>query len=202
MVKFPPYERSVIVGLVLSDGWLRLPAVRSKNALLGFLQSGTNGKYFLEVFWSISHYCSSYPKFKIRSRFGKQNSSWELNTRAMLCFTELYSLFYSKGVKVIPENIYELLTPVALAHFIMGDGSGSRHGLLLCTDSFTISEVVKLINVLIIRYRLNCTLRFHSPTQPRIYIRESSIGKLRGIVEPYMFSSMLYKLEEKKYGRK
>jgi hypothetical protein len=120
----------------------------------------------------------------------------------MLCFTELYYLFYSKGVKVIPENIYELLTPVALAHFIMGDGSGNRHGLLLCTDSFTIPEVVKLINVLIIRYQLNCTLRFHSPTQPRIYIREGSMRKLRGIVEPYMSCYMLYKLEEKKFGRK
>jgi hypothetical protein len=119
----------------------------------------------------------------------------------MPCFTELYSLFYYEGVKVIPENIYELLTPVALSHLIMGDGSVSRHGLLLCTDSFTIPEVVKLMNVLIIRYQLNCTLRFHTPTQPRIYIREGSMGKLRGIVEPYMFSSMMYKLEQKKYGR-
>lgn len=120
----------------------------------------------------------------------------------MPCLTELYYLFYSKGVKVIPVNIYELLTPVALAHLIMGDGCGNRHGLLLCTDSFTVPEVVKLMNVLIIKYQLNCTLRFHTPTQPRIYIRESSMKKLRGIVEPYMFSSMMYKLEEKKYGRK
>lgn len=200
MLKLPPYERSVIIGLVLSDGWLRLPAVRSKNALLGFLQSGGNAKYFFFVFFSISHYCSSYPKLKIRSRFGKQNISWELNTRAMPCLTELYSLFYSKGVKVIPDNIYELLTPVALAHLIMGDGSGNRHGLLLCTDSFRIPDVVKLMNVLIIRYQLNCTLRFQTPTQPRIYIREGSMKNLRGIVEPYMFSSMLYKLEVKKYG--
>ena len=120
----------------------------------------------------------------------------------MPCFTELYSLFYSDGVKVIPENIYELLTPVALAHLIMGDGSSSRHGLLLCTDSFTIPEVVKLMNVLIIRYQLNCTLRFHTPTQPRIYIKEGSLPKLRAILEPYMFSSMMYKLYKNKYGKR
>ena len=81
----------------------------------------------------------------------------------------------------------------------MGDGYGSRHGLLLCTDSFTNTwEVVKLMNVFIIRYQLNCTLRFHTTTQPRIYIREGSMPKLRGIVGPYMFSSMMYKLDKKK----
>lgn len=117
----------------------------------------------------------------------------------MPCLTELYPLFYSKeGVKVIPENIYELLTPVALAHLIMGDGSSSRHGLLLCTDSFTIPEVIKLMNVLIIKYQLNCTLRFHTPSQPRIYIREGSMPKLRVIVERYMTYSMMYKLDKNK----
>ena len=37
-----------------------------------------------------------------------------------------------------PHNIYELLTPIALAHLIMGDGSVSRHGLILCTDSYSV----------------------------------------------------------------
>lgn len=32
-------------------------------------------------------------------------------------------------------------------------------GLILCTNSFTIQEVVLLLNVLMIKYRLNCTLR-------------------------------------------
>ena len=80
----------------------------------------------------------------------------------MPCFTELYSLFYPSGVKVIPNNIYELLTPVALAHVIMGDGSRQRHGLILCTDSYSVSDIVRLINVLIIKYRLDCTLRYHT----------------------------------------
>lgn len=70
----------------------------------------------------------------------------------MSCFTKLHSIFYVNGVKVIPQNIYELLTPVALAHLIMGDGSAQRHGLIICTDSYTIPEVVRLINVLMIRY--------------------------------------------------
>ena len=79
----------------------------------------------------------------------------------MPCITELYSLFYPEKVKIVPHNIYELLTPVALAHLIMGDGSWQCHGLMICTDSYNIKDVVRLINVFIIRYRLECTLRVH-----------------------------------------
>jgi hypothetical protein len=53
----------------------------------------------------------------------------------MPCLTELHPLFYPSGVKIIPKNIYDLLTPVALAHLVMGDGSKERHGLIICTDS-------------------------------------------------------------------
>ena len=35
---------------------------------------------------------------------------------------ELYNEFYLNKKKVIPNNIYELLTPVSLAFMIMGDG--------------------------------------------------------------------------------
>ena len=113
----------------------------------------------------------------------------------MVCFTELHSLFYPAGVKVIPSNIYELLTPVALAHHIMGDGYRWHHGIVLCTDSYSISDIVRLINVLIIKYRLECTLRYHRPTHPRIYIKDSSMPILRDLVRPYMEKSMFYKID-------
>jgi hypothetical protein len=113
---------------------------------------------------------------------------------SMSCFTELRSLFYPNSVKVIPENIYELLTPVALAHLIMGDGSVSRHGLIICTDSYTMPEIVRFINVLMMRYRLDCRLRNHTPTQPRIYIRQCSMPLLHTILTPYFHHSMLFKL--------
>ena len=67
-----------------------------------------------------------------------------------------------------------------------------RHGLVLCTDSYSVSDIVRLINVLIIKYILNCTLQYHTPTQPRIYIKKSSMPLLRQIVSPYMCYSMLY----------
>jgi hypothetical protein len=106
----------------------------------------------------------------------------------------LYYLFYPNGVKVIPENIFELLTPVTLAQIIMGDGSAHQNGLILCTDSYHITDVVKLINVLIVKYRLECNLKYHTPTQPRIYIKSRSMSLLGSIVRHHFHPSMLYKL--------
>lgn len=75
---------------------------------------------------------------KSRVRAGKLNQDFFFTTRSISSFTELHSMFYVNKVKVIPQDIYNLLTPVALAHIVMGDGSAERHGLLLCTDSFTV----------------------------------------------------------------
>ena len=51
-----------------------------------------------------------------RTRLDKQTIGLQFFTRALACFTELHSLFYVNNVKVIPGNIYNMLTPVALAH--------------------------------------------------------------------------------------
>lgn len=39
---------------------------------------------------------------------------------SMPCITELHSVFYPNGIKIVPHNIYDVLTP-GIA--IMADGS-------------------------------------------------------------------------------
>jgi len=192
MVKLPPYLESVIVGLLLSDGWLIIS--NSKNARFGFKQALSNSAYVWFVFNILSHYCSSSPRLTSGIRAGKRFFGLQILTRLMPCRTELHSLFYINGVKIIPDNIFELLTPVGLAHLIRGDGSVARQGLILCTDSCSLPDVVRLMNVLIIRYELVCTLHKKKENQYRIYISSKSIPRLQRIVGPYMHESMLYKL--------
>jgi hypothetical protein len=79
----------------------------------------------------------------------------------------------------------------------MGDGDAIPHGLIICTNSYSVEEVVRLIKVIIIRYELDCTLRLKKQNQKieyLIYIRQHSMPVLRSIVTPYLHSSMLYKL--------
>ena len=194
MVTLPPFYKSVVVGLLLSDGWLIFSHSISKNARLGLAQSYSKKAYVYFVFLFLSHYCNSFPAYRTNTRKNKISQSVCLTTRALPCLTELHKIFYVNKVKVIPSNIYDLLTPVALAHWIAGDGSVQAHGLILCTDSYSIQEVVLLINVLIVKYGLECTLRNHLGIYPRIYIRQRSMPLLRSIVRLHMNTSMLYKL--------
>lgn len=194
IIILPPYYFSVIVGVILGDGWLTFGAAHVKNARLGFAQSLDHFEYLWHVFMILSPYCNSYPIFRHRTRFGKSTFGLQFFTRSLSCFTELHSLFYVNGVKIIPSDIYNLLTPIALAHWIMGDGFKDGNGLVLCTNFYTIKDTVRLMNVLMIRYKIDCTLRFMRNREPMIYIRTSSMPLLRSIVLSHMCPSMLYKL--------
>lgn len=195
MIKLPPYQKSVIIGLLLSDGWLIFASKTNKNARLGLKQSLARSTYVFHVFNLLSHYCSSLPNLTSSVRVGKINYAVGFFTRSLPCFTNLHSLFYPLGIKIIPSNIYELLTPIALAHLIMGDGSPyKKTGITICTDSYTIQDVVLLINVLIIRYNINCTIHEKKEGQYRIYISKNSFETLKGIIKPYIIPSMLYKI--------
>ena len=193
MIRIPAYQQSVITGLILSDGWLVFASKSSKSARLGFKQTLSNSAYFLFVFSLLSPYYSSIPSFISSKRKETNTYALEIFTRSLPCFTELYSIYYPNGIKRIPADIFNLLTPIALAHWIMGDGNKNRHGLTINTDSFSLNDTVRLINVLMVRYRLDCTMRKHSPGYT-IYIKEKSMPLLRTLVQPHMHSSMLYKL--------
>ena len=144
----------------------------------------------------MSHYCPSLPKLGIGKRGETKVYDLLLYTRSLCCISELHSLFYENGIKRIPavENIYELLTPVALAHIIKGDGTRRGQGLILCTHSYSLPDVVRLINVLIIKYILICTLQMYKQKQPTIYISSKCKKLFTAIVLPYFAPSILYKI--------
>jgi LAGLIDADG DNA endonuclease family len=158
IVRIPAFHQSVITGLILSDGWLSFASKKNQNARLGFKQSLAHSGYFWSVFNYLGHYCSSIPTFVLGIRNDTKTYALLLQTIALPCFTELRTLWYPKGKKIVPENIYDLLTPIALAHLIQGDGTTKGWGLTLCTESFHVQDQVRLINVLILKYELKCTL--------------------------------------------
>lgn len=193
MTKIPLEIQSIIVGLLLSDGWMQIPS-NSINARLGFKQSAKNSSYVWSVFSKLNHYCSNFPYRTTGTRKGKTFFGLAFQTRQLPCLTIIHNLFYIKNKKVIPSNIYDLLTPIALAHWIMGDGSGANRGLVLCTDCYTLKQTILLLNVLVIKYELDCSL-WSNNSNWRIYIKHRSIPKLKSIVIDHMHPSMLYKLK-------
>ena len=193
MFVIPPYQYSIIVGLLLSDGWLIKASTTSISPRLGLAQSLSHFEYIFFVFNALSHYCQNYPTLRGRKRKTQIHYILEFVTRSLPCFLEMYNLFYPNKVKVIPHNIYDILTPVALAHVIMGDGFNANKGITLCTDSYCLEDVVRLMNVLIVRYELNCTLH-KSNERYRIYISRHCVDKVIKFVKPHLIPSMYYKV--------
>lgn len=155
-----------------------------------------------DLYFSLYHIIVHRPHggrgLRIRTSFGKETISLEFFTRLMPCMTELHSLFYPENVKIVPHNIYDLLTPVALAHLIMGDGDALSHGLIICTNGSAVADVIRLMNVLMIRYRLECNIRIkkrrNGKIEHMIFIRQRSMSLLRTIVNPFFHPSMYYKI--------
>jgi hypothetical protein len=202
----PSFHLSVLVGLLLSDAGLSKQN-KSKNARLGFKQSMIHFPFFWSTFMILSHYCMSIPYSDNATINGKKYYGIRMDSRAYACFSILYDMFYSedktvsrKGIinrkKIVPssEDIYHLLSPIALAYWIMGDGLGNIwKGLYLCTDSFSNYDTVRLMNVLLIRYKIKSSLVKVSG-KSRIYIPSTESIKISILVSDYIHPSMQYKI--------
>lgn len=82
-------------------------------------------------------------------RTGKLYSSIAFKTYNLPCLNEFHTLFYRDSglrhvsgqvrfTKIIPLNIQQLLTPLSLAHLVMGDGFYTKDkSIVLCTESFS-----------------------------------------------------------------
>ncbi len=191
MVNISPNLYSMLGGLLISDGWLQIN--KAGNTRFFFKQSFCNSALVFFVFNRLSHYCSSYPFISNTQLKGSRFKAICLNSRAYPCFTEFYNMFYVKGVKIVPNNLYELIDFEFLAYWIMGDGSKAGNAIYLQTQSFTIQECVFIISVLIHKFNLDCNIHLQRK-QPCIYISAKSMKKIRSKLLPFFIPSMVYKL--------
>lgn len=126
---------------------------------------------------------------------GTITQSIYFRTLAMPCLNYYYDLFYKDKVKVVPKNLYELLTARGLAYWLMDDGGKSVHGqTIIHTRAFTLKDVEYIQEVLNKNFELKTRLEEKKEGQWVIYIPIRQKIKLKDIVGPYMVKSMLYKI--------
>lgn len=199
MYSLTPFLKSVLIRLLLGDGWLKCRGEkRSINARFGLKQSTKNLSFALAVFNLFSTFCSSLPFLTAGLNHGHIFYSISLKTRALPCFTFYFNQFYVNKMKLIPAYLLINLDAVAIAYWIMSDGSYKKGAMILCTDSFNLRDVCLLIGILHYKFALNCTIRKKKNNQYRIYIRRDSMENLRSMVMTYMHPHFLYKI--RKFG--
>jgi len=188
---------------MLSDGHISRRSITGNPRFI-FNQSGKKEKraYFELIYNIFKPFCSFNFNPYIRkwkdNITGKEYSSINFATMQLPCFIEPYSIWYKDKKKIVPKNIMELLTPIGLAHWIMGDGSKHNLGLHLSVYAFSKKDVNLLINTLEIKFHLKCSIHNLSTIghKPRIYIWKESMPLLKDLVKLYIIPEMKYKINE------
>jgi hypothetical protein len=186
------FFQQVMVGLLLGDGTL-VKKYTGGGTYFKFAQSVIHSGYLLHVFSLFNeqghlHMLAPSPGTSLIK--GMTHHWLQFSTKSLVEWNSLYALWYVNGVKVIPNNIEELLTPVAIAYWFMDDGGWTGPGIHLATNCFSKEDTLRLMAVLQGVYGLKCTV--HS--RNRIYIWSKSTGAFINMVKPYMHSNMAHKL--------
>ena len=126
----------------------------------------------------------------LNKQTGKDYTYYTFTTKSLKIFNNLYNMFYHDKIKVIPEKISEVLTPIGLAFWFMDDGNKTGKGIHLNTNAFSEKDLNLLILVLKHKFELDCSI--HS--RNRIYIKVKSVKFFVKLVEPYIEESMKYKI--------
>lgn len=186
----------ILIGTLLGDSYAEK---HGNGTRFFFQQEHSNNAYLLwfHNFISKLGYCNPDTP-KILTRLGKGGKIRQLNRFKTFTFTSfnwIQEAFYVNNIKTVPNFVENFLSPLALAVWIMDDGSIVSSGLKIATNSFNQTEVQMLCDILKRKYNLKSTIISAGVlNQYNIYISKDSIKTLTNIVGPHMHPSMYYKL--------
>lgn len=180
-------ERSIIIGSILGDGYVRIIPGRS-DAFLEINHSIKAKEYVDYKYGALKHICVSAPKERSTN---DGRIAYRFFTKQNVEITNFYKMFYVDNRKVIPKDIQ--IDPLSLAIWYMDDGSKSRDcDVYLNTQQFSVNDQNVLLHKLRelgINARLNKDKKYH-----RIRILKESIKNFMKIIQPFIVDSMKYKL--------
>jgi hypothetical protein len=201
----PDIFNEIMTGVLLGDGSLRL---NGHHALLSIQQTDES---LVNLLWSI---CNKYKLVsmnvniltRINNKTGKEKKKvYYFTTLTFPYFTKFYKNWYEFDKdnvkrKKMPINLEKYLSPIAIAHWIMGDGTfdGGRHQrIIICTDCFNLSEINYLRFILLNKFKISSRVK-PGKRQGKMYYRISITGENRknfqNLVSPFIVSSLLYRI--------
>lgn len=181
------FQKQVLTGHLLGDGCIETWK-NSQVARLKIEQSLAQKEFVDWLFKVFAEFTKTPPQ-------PKQNKC-KFNTLSSRQFYEFHKLFYLRRKKVIPRNIEQLLTPISLTVWFMGDGSVKSkecNGRILNTHGFAETEVVRLCQILNEKFSLMASIR-RQKDGLQIYISAKSAGVLTKLISPYLLPYFKYKL--------
>ncbi len=188
-------QKSLIIGTILGDGTLRVGA-GAINANLKIEQGLAQQEYVWWKYNILQPFVFTGPKISHRYRENGEKyekSLWFRTVRHPL-ITNFHKRFYKDGKKIVPNNISSDLNALALAVWIMDDGSLNKNKIDISTYSFTKREINVLQKAIYENFSLESNYYQDRDKGCRMYFRASETKRLIEIIKPFIIESLRYKI--------
>jgi hypothetical protein len=193
-------QRSLIIGSMLGDGTMRI-GKGSINANFKIEHGLKQRKLVLWKYKILESLVFTRPKvsYRYRDTGERYQKSWWFRTIRHPLLTDIYKDFYvgekyRVGRKIVPKDIKKDLDALALAVWIMDDGSFNQKIIDVSTYSFTEREIQILQEALAGKYDISSNYYKDRNKGFRIYFNQSETRKLVQIIRPHFIPSMEYKI--------
>ena len=190
-----PLQRDIIAGSLLGDGRLECRSYQG-SARLRIHHGWKQKDLVLWKYGALKNLVSCPPRKIVcwkNPKSGEDYYSYYFHTRTIPEFKEIHETFYLNGIKRLPRNMLDLLTPISLAVWLMDDGCYDGKSLILNTHSFSLDENKNLQKILKGKFNLNSGIN-KDRDKWRLRFSSSDFQKLQSLVESYIIPSMRYKI--------
>jgi hypothetical protein len=195
---FSSHQIDVIIGSLLGDARLECRSIGVRSPITARFRVHHGIKQKEYVCWKyriLKSFVFTKPK-EISWTNSKRNLhevSYYFHTKSMEELGALYHYFYLNKVKILPKNIFELLTPQMIAVWFMDDGSRTGNGLTLNTHGFLKEDQVRIVDYLEKSFKIKATI-IKDRAKWKISIGTYDIENFISIIQPYIIPSMTYKI--------
>ena len=211
LLKLTKLQQDIIIGTLLGNSTMQnLDIYNEKKAIINFWQDKEDLEYLKFVFLAMKE----FSPFNSIKDFNEIDKDWfqmqdknqlkyskGFYTYPLEIFVYYFDIFYrwdeelNLYKKIIPSNIYNLISPQRLAFWIMDTGIINDKGLIICTDTFTELEVLFLIEMLKAKFNIQGELKLNSRGLNRIFLNLSSFYVLQDVVKDSIIKCMRSKFK-------
>lgn len=202
-------QKDLLIGTLLGDGSLQTQS-NGNTWRYRAIHKLVHKPYIYHKYEILKEFCQTPPKLSVvtDSRTNKEYSRYTFQTVNADDFRFYGNLFYKQQSdnsfkKVVPADIANYLTPLALAFWYMDDGAlkwkGKSNAVRICTDSFSTNEINLLKTALEKNFSLKVSIQKKDDIQ-RLCILEESYSKLKELIAPHLLPYMYYKFPDGNKG--
>lgn len=175
-------QKELIFGSLLGDGYL----ARTTRGYAFRVNHSISQKEYVD--WKYAHLASLS-----NSRPRVYQRSYYFRTVTHPFMTDLHMMFYEGDRKRLPRETAAWISPFAFAIWLMDDGARDKNQLRLNTQSFSLEENERLIDILEAKLGIMATIN-RDKDRYRLRVYATSMPRVRQLVAPFLIPSMQYKL--------